>query len=404
VKKDFRFSIFDFRLPFCRSVNRASQIKNPKLWALGAGALVCGLLAAIWLATSTRPERLIGPYLQAVTEESVYVLVECAAAGTARVEYGPTASYGSSAQAEAVAPTASSTFVHKIKLSGLRPDTVYHYRAWRNETPCADATFRTLVPPGTGFRFAVLGDLRTGTNVHDTISRRLLGVDRPLLSLYLGDLCYDGSCRSYKKEFFRADELALDAGVAFFSATGNHEGWGINTKAFTQAPSSLSGRQGYYSFDCGDLHVLVLNCCLEYTSRSPQYRFAQTDLAGANRAWKVVLFHCPAYCGGGHGEDLSFQAMTSDVFEPNGVTLVLSGHSHFYQHNLVNGIHHLVVGSSGAQLYEPESAPYTLKTVKDYSYGIGDVTPTNLHFVVYNDRGAVLDTLDLERRRMKDER
>ena len=362
---------------------------------VGVGLFACAILAAAWLGPKARPTRLIGPYLQAVTENSIYVLVECGRGGSAKVEYGLTASYGSTAEAETTEATDDSTFVHKIKLSGLRPGTDYHYRAWRNGKPFPDAAFRTLVPAGTAFRFAMLADLRSGTSTRDAISRRLRAFDRPLFSLYGGDLCSSGSCRSFKDEFFRPDELALDASVPFFNAPGNHEGWGINTKALTQAPSSQSGTRGYYSFDCGDMHVLALNYCLDYSSGSPQYVFAETDLAGTNRPWKIVLFHAPAYCAGAHGEDPEFKDMSDRIFEPKGVTMVLSGHSHFYQHNLVNGIHHLVVAPAGAPLYEPEMASYTLKSVKDYCYAVGDVTPTTLHFVVYNDRGQVLDTLDL---------
>jgi len=76
---------------------------------------------------------------------------------------------------------------------------------------------------------------------------------------------------------------------------------------------------------------------------------------------------------------------------------VISGHSHFYEHNLVNGIHHLVIGSAGAPLHDPVNASYTIKSAKDYNYAIGDVTPTSLHLIVYNAGGTVLDSFDLRK-------
>jgi LPXTG-motif cell wall-anchored protein len=45
--------------------------------------------------------------------------------------------------------------------------------------------------------------------------------------------------------------------------------------------------------------------------------------------------------------------MTTELFEPNGVDFVMSGHNHYYQHSLKNGIHHMVIGSIGAYLKEP---------------------------------------------------
>jgi predicted phosphodiesterase len=77
--------------------------------------------------------------------------------------------------------------------------------------------------------------------------------------------------------------------------------------------------------------------------------------------------------------------------------MVISGHSHFYQHNLVNGIHHLVIGSAGAPLHSPQNASYTVKSIKDHNYAIVDLEPTKLHMVVYNDHGKVLDVIDLKK-------
>lgn len=171
----------------------------------------------------------------------------------------------------------------------------------------------------------------------------------------------------------------------------------MNTKAFTQAPESPSGTQDYYSFDYGDMHVLVLNTQIPTPAGMPQYTFAENDLRNSSRPWKVVICHIPAYCSGGHNEDANMKAMSSNIFEKQGVNLVLSGHSHFYQHNLVNGIHHLVIGSAGAPLHDPVNASYTIKSAKDYNYAIGDVTPTSLHLMVYNAAGAVLDSFDLRK-------
>ena len=113
--------------------------------------------------------------------------------------------------------------------------------------------------------------------------------------------------------------------------------------------------------------------------------------------WKVVINHRPAYCAGGHGEDKKMITMSEKIFEPNHVDVVMNGHSHFFQHNLVHGIHHMVLGSAGAPLYILGTAPYVVKSAHDYSYGIVDVTPTSFFMMVYNDKGLLLDTLNLKK-------
>lgn len=75
--------------------------------------------------------------------------------------------------------------------------------------------------------------------------------------------------------------------------------------------------------------------------------------------------------------------------------LVLSAHSHFYQHNRVNGIEYLVVGSAGALLYFPEKAEYTIKSVRSYCYAILDVSLSALSIAVYDENGVLLDEVRL---------
>ena len=89
--------------------------------------------------------------------------------------------------------------------------------------------------------------------------------------------------------------------------------------------------------------------------------------------------------------------LTKDILEPNEVNLVLSGHSHFYQHNLVNGIHHLIIGSAGAPLYQPEKASYTLVSIKDYNWAVIDVKYSRLTLTVYNAKNEKLDSVDLKK-------
>jgi acid phosphatase type 7 len=360
------------------------------------------IAATVWaglLAIPAGAAIVMTPYLQAVSQTSVCVMVECDATAPATVAYGTTDAYGMAATTDSTAATTSTappTYVHVVKLTGLLPATLYHYRASQGGDPTPDRTFTTAPAPGASFRFAIMGDCRTGTAPHDAIAARMLAAN-PRFSLYLGDLCGDSSYGMFKSEFFRPNELELISRVPFVNTVGNHEGWTTNTKTFQRMPASASGTQAYGSFDYGDIHVLVLNFMVPYAVGSPQYTFAAADLAAATKPWKVVIVHSPAYCVGGHGEDAGMITMATNVFEPNHVDLVLAGHSHFYQHNLVNGIPHLVLGGGGAPLHDPGTAPYVVKSAKSYSYAIVDFTPTKLHLVVYSDTGKELDTLDLAR-------
>lgn len=357
-------------------------------------AMLAGMLC---LPASTK--MLMSPYLQAVSTNSIYVLVECDTNAPVTVDYGTKTAYGKTAVTELAKPTEANppTYVHRIKLTGLKMDQRYHYRAWQEAgITSADATFVTAIKPGKDFRFCWLADVRTGTEIHAKIVTRLEAAN-PRFSIYGGDLCANNQYDMYKKEFFLPEELAFCARVPFFNSTGNHEGWGENTQAFTQSPQSASKTQDFYSFNYGDVHFLALNTELPYGDESPQYKFAAADLAAATQPWKIVFMHKPAYGAGGHGEDQALIAMSKQLFVPNHVCLVLNGHSHLYQHNLVDGIHHLIVGSGGAPLHDPGTAPYTVKSVKDYNYALIDVTKHALQITVQNADGKELDAITIAR-------
>ena len=365
----------------------ASKALGPVLLALCLALTISGTAAMK-----------IAPYLQAVTASSVYVLVECDTTDPVTVEYGLTTAYGNKAITQSIETTEAKvpTHVHNVKLTGLRPNTTYHYRAALGGVKTADYTFGTAVEPGTNYRFVCMGDFRSNGPVHDQ-SAAMAAKANPRFLVYGGDLCDKPDYNAWKAIFFRPNQLGLIAKVPFFNTPGNHEQWHKNTEAFTQAPESPSGTQAYYSFDYGDIHFLSLNTELPCTPGSPQYEFAAKDLAATKGIWKIVSCHKPAFSGradkSGEFEDL--KAMVANVFEPNKVDLVVSGHNHYYQHNLVNGVHHLTVGSSAAPLYDPVNMPYTIKSVKDYCHAIVDVTPASLHIVVCNNAGTILDTIDL---------
>jgi hypothetical protein len=340
---------------------------------------------------------LMKPYLQAVTTNSIYVMVECDSQDKVTVNFGVEGSLGLVASTTIVALTNASpaTYVHKVKLDGLNIATKYFYQAHQGDSQYPVESFTTAVGEGTPFRFTWMADFRTGVKVHDSIAALMLEA-KSVISLYGGDLCMNSSYDLWKTEFFRRNQLDLISRVPFYNTPGNHEGWSDNAKAFTQNPESLSGTQDYYSFDYGDLHVLSINYLLPYDAKSSQYKFAQEDLARTKKKWKIVICHAPAYCEGGHGDDKKLISMTKKVFKPLGVNAVIAGHTHFYQHNFVDGLHHLIIGSAGAPLYSPGKGKNTVYSARKYNWAVGEVTPDRLVITVYNEKNEFLDKIEIQ--------
>ncbi|NQU23179.1 MAG: tandem-95 repeat protein [Candidatus Nealsonbacteria bacterium] len=342
------------------------------------------------------------PYLQAVTMDSIYVLVEADnIAADARVDYGLSYNnYDSHAITESTEYTDRGNYVHNVKLTDLLPNTQYHYSVTHGVTTSADKTFWTAAQPGTDFRFGFMADSRSdaGTGLDQTVHGKmaaLMDTFDPRMIVFGGDTNEYATWDSWNQDFFISQQQTLNAEVPFANAPGNHEGWNALTRAYTQGPNGDG--DGYFSYDYGDVHFLILNNEISDGSDSAQWDFAKEDLETTTQPWKIVSFHKPAYSVGGHGGDVDMLAMTAQIFEPNGVDMVLTGHNHYYQHNLVNGIHHMVIGSTNAPLTDPGTETYTVNTEKTYCLGIFDATATTLDYTAYREDGSEIETINLSK-------
>lgn len=394
--------------------------------------LLCFLLL---LSIDLNAKILMKPYLQALTDSSVIVMIECDNEKSAVVEYNVTRRNDHSLIQKAITLFSvktdagrKATYVHRILLTGLTSSTVYQYRAIHESDTTDLIEFKSAAKSSNNaytnikVRMAVMGDCRSNKDMHHLLALEI-AKRNPDFSVYLGDLCFSSKYASWKEEFFVDAELDLISKVPFFNSVGNHEGWKQNTWAFQQTPCQgepcnyVGGKdmKPWYSVTYANVLILVLSTLHDCDPGSEQWNFAKQVLEDWNRLygndnasknagspntgkiWKFVAIHHPAYCYGGHGENNEMIRATKELFEPNGIDFVLGGHSHFYQHNKVNNIRHMVFGGGGAPLATPEKSNYTLKSVRDYNYAIFDFDKNKLKMTVYDIHSNILDELILEK-------
>lgn len=118
--------------------------------------------------------------------------------------------------------------------------------------------------------------------------------------------------------------------------------------------------QGYYSYDLGTWHIVVLNSnCSQAggcNSSSPQYLWLAQDLTAHPNQCTLAYWHIPLYSSGGRAS-----ANTKSLYQllyNNNADLILTGHDHTYERfapqdangvlDTVRGIPEFVVGSGGA--------------------------------------------------------
>lgn len=339
---------------------------------------------------------LMEPYLQAGTQTSMIVMVESDTKNPVLVYYGTTEKLGTSVQTTFFKDVKGKKkrFVHRIKLTGLTPNTKYFYQATQDGDESKIYSFTTAPLPGTSFKIGVMGDFRNNPEMHSLLAKEIKK-HNPIVLLYTGDLCGNGSYASWKEEFFVPGELELLPTAPMFNGLGNHENYGDLTDVFLQAPNSPSDNEYYYSIDYGDLHVVVINTEGDMSKNGKQWKFIEQDLKSTDKIFKMALFHKPAYSSGSHGGNKDMQLISRELLVPYGVCAAINGHTHYYQKNMVDGMYHLILAGGGAPLYEPKPADYVLKSVKDFHYSIFDVSPEKIDIKVFDLYGKILDEFSI---------
>ncbi len=211
------------------------------------------------------------------------------------------------------------------------------------------------------------GDIASCRSTGDEATARLVA-KTPGTVAVLGDAVYEygtakefRQCYSWRK--FRARTKA---------ALGNHE-YGTGSAAAAIAYFKLP-RRGYYSYELGAWHVVVLNsnCGLAggCEDGSPQQRWLEQDLAEHPAACTLAYWHHPRWSSGLHGSDATVAPLWRTLARA-GADVVLAGHDHHYERFApIDGIRSFVVGTGGRSHYPvlrrlPESRRYAWR-----SYGV----------------------------------
>jgi Purple acid Phosphatase, N-terminal domain/Calcineurin-like phosphoesterase len=265
---------------------------------------------------------------------------------------------------------AESTVYSNALLTGLRPNTTYHYSVSNdgvNWSP--DVTFTTAAAGATDFRFTMVGDEATSDESSLPIAQVIAAL-RPRFNVVVGDLSYAGDGSGYYTN-------GVPTGVTDFSpanwdaylgivgpaaaqsipwqvGVGNHEmepldnfGYVGFTTRFPQAyaPQSVTGSPVVQAFTYGNVAVIQLDgndLSAELSDNNGYTEGKQTawlaERLAAYRAPRsgidfiIVGFHNCVFCTNTtHGSDGGIRTVWQSLFDRYHVDLVVSGHVHAYE-------------------------------------------------------------------------
>ncbi len=251
----------------------------------------------------------------------------------------------------------------------------------------------TLPNKPDSVRFAVIGDSGSGKKEQHELARVLHRIRERFpyeFVLMLGDNLYGRERpKDFEEKFETPYKPILDAGVKFYATLGNHD------EASVQQRYKLfnMGGERYYSFKPKDgVRFFALDS--NYMDK-PQLEWLQKELANSGSDWKIAFFHHPLYASGMHGSDKSLRAILEPLFVANDVSVVFSGHEHFYERTKPQrGIYYFVSGGAG-KLRKGDIDRGSGLTEKgfdsDCHFMLAEISGDQMHFQAISRRGQTID-------------
>lgn len=176
----------------------------------------------------------------------------------------------------------------------------------------------------------------------------------------LGDLAYPNGT---VEDFTCYDKTWGRVKARTRPAVGNHEFHSSGASYYFQYFGAAAGdpRTGYYSYELGTWHVVVLNSECQQVGGcgpgSPQEKWLRSDLAAHPVGCTLAYFHKPRFSSGlNHGNDPEIAPLWQALYDLN-AEIVVNGHDHDYERfapqdsygnaDPKRGIREFVVGTGG---------------------------------------------------------
>lgn len=318
-------------------------------------------------------EILYGPYVQAVTEDSAYIVWV-----TDKASYGWVKLKGEGEKKPATYIESNlglryNRRVHRVPVKNLKAGTLYQYEVFSQQEekggkfsdPISKATapngkplsFRTNDRNKEDISFLMLTDIHYNSYTEGLFEslitpERLVGKD---FVVFNGDMVTTMSSEKshHDRLFTTIHNTMSDNQKFFYYVRGNHESRGNFAQKFVDYYPSWTGMP-YYSFRHGPVYFIVIDggedkpdSDIEYygTAAFDLYRqqegeWLQTVLESEEfktAPYKIILSHIPLNDNSWHGGRHAWKHLCQRC-EDKGINLMISGHTHRYSYREI-GLH-----------------------------------------------------------------
>lgn len=330
---------------------------------------------------NSNPSGIMTPtWLQNVSPNAISILWESYTAAPGIVEYGIDSKLGSVASSTSTM-TKNGTYVHKVRIENLSPNTNYYYKAIQEDDTTPVAKFRTAPNnPFASFTIGQIGDSHGSTGIAIDMMKWLVDSAKIDLAWSTGDIVSSaGNNYSDVKTNVVEQELRyFSSQTPLYVSMGNHDvngnwGGGDEIRKFFDQPkeynSDPNGFSGSYMLVYGGLAAIfidwnrmssdILGGWLEEQLASPSYQ---------NAFYRITVIHNSPYYERWHvdGEGAQNTSLANvgakeayvNLLLKYNVDVSLSGHMHGYERGQLtnsSGRQTYFVTSGGGAHLEPSS-------------------------------------------------
>lgn len=298
-----------------------------------------------------------------------------------------------------LAPARATQYV--AALEELPESETLCYQVFAGDEAWTTSTGFRLAPPADTdqpVRFAALGDLGKRTSDQFAVYEQMQKVPLDFVVI-TGDVAYDnGKAHEFEENVFGVYQ-AMMTELPFFPASGNHDYNTNDAKAFREVFSLFEnggdvGRERWYSFDWGPVHVVVLDTEKYFEE---QQAWLREDLVGHDRPWTIAVLHRPPFSAGSHGSEQSVREAFTPILAEHGVALVLTGHEHHYERTLPqDGVVYIVTGGGGRGTRAVGEEDFTAVSDRVAHFTWIEADARELRLVAVDGTGQPFDSLRLE--------
>jgi 3',5'-cyclic AMP phosphodiesterase CpdA len=258
----------------------------------------------------------------------------------------------------------------------------------------------TSFPNAQQFRFAVWGDsqFQNPEAFEETVRRTELL--KPDFVIHTGDMIhgYTYSLDNARRQWKRFKQQIEPLSVPFYPTPGNHD---VTTKEIQPAYTEAWGEDKlFYSFDYENSHFIILNAYYNQifdSVTSNQMEWLKEDLEKAKKKENIfVSIHSPLHLNPKYN-----WTPVHDLLKKYPVKAVFTGHYHYYDYRVTDGIKYFCLNTSGNMTIYSEAAGrshhFLWITVDSEEIDIAVLTKDNIYkpdFVLPGELAAASKVLE----------